>query len=168
MEIEVNVKAPSLQSLIEEDYDGQTTIGDRVVADLVQIAVRGDKWDSVTQRVKAIREEEIRAAVQAELVEAMNAPFKKTNQWGEPTGAETTLREVIANEAREAMKLANNRSPYRSDVPQHAQALWETIRNEAASAVNTVIKKEVAEEAERIRQAMRDQAAALLADKKSK
>jgi hypothetical protein len=168
MEIEVNVKAPSLQSLIEEDYDGTQTIGDKVVSELVGIAVRGDKWDNVTRRVKDIRDEEIRVAVHAEIVEALSAPITKTNAYGEKVGDETTLREVIANEAREAMRIGHRNTPWQSDIPEHARPLWNLIQKEAAAAVTQVIKQEVAEEAARIRQAMRDQAAALLADGKAK
>lgn len=168
MEIEVNVKAASLQSLIEEDYDGAQTIGDKVVSELVGIAVRGDKWDSVTRRVKEIREEEIRKAVTAEIVEALSAPIQRTNSYGEKVGQETTLREVIANEAREVMQISKRSGAWRSDIPQHIQPLWELIKSEAAAAVTKVIKQEVAEEAARIRESMRAQAAALLADGKSK
>lgn len=166
MEINVSIDNVTLQSLLEEDYDGQTTIGDRVVSELVSIAVRGDRWASVTKRVQDLRDEEIRNAVRAEIAEAITKPFKKTNSYGEETGETTTLRESIAKEAREALNMARTRNTY--SQPQHTEGLAKLVQNEAANAVSALLKKEIAEETARIREAMRAKAVELVSGEKSK
>lgn len=165
MEIEVNVNAPSLQSLIEEDYDGQSTIGDRVVSQLVQIAVRDDSWRDFQKRVAEIRTSMIREAVATEIESALSKPFTRTNQWGEPQGEETTLRQVLAEEAKRAMSFART-GGYSSSIPEEFKPLHRVIQVEAANAVSALLKKEIAEETERIRESIRTQAVALVAGEK--
>jgi hypothetical protein len=165
MEIEVNVNAPSLQSLIEEDYDGQETIGDRVVRQLVSTAVKGDNWKSFQKRVEEIRDSMIREAVATEIEAALSKPFTRTNQWGEPQGEETTLRQVLAEEAKRALSFAR-KGGYSYDVPEEFKPLHRVIQVEAANAVSALLKKEIAEETERIRESIRTQAAALVAGEK--
>lgn len=113
MNITVQVDDISLATTVAEivafDEDGNPyPSGERTVADLVadQIMARLLKdsgWRTLAEQVQAIREEEIRAAVRPQIEEALQRPIRKTNIYGEPTGAETTLTEVIVEEARKAL-----------------------------------------------------------------
>jgi hypothetical protein len=75
------------------------TVGHLVAEMIMDRIVKDDRYPSLVKRVTAIRNEEIREAVRPAIEEAVNGPVRQTNSYGEPTGATTTLRELIAAEA---------------------------------------------------------------------
>jgi hypothetical protein len=94
---------------IDEDGDlvatgKERTVADLVAAQIVDRLVSDDRYPRLRDRVTEIRGEEIRAAIRPAIVEAVSRPIKKTNGYGEATGQETTLSEVIVDEARKYMK----------------------------------------------------------------
>ena len=113
MNITVQVDEVTLGTVVAEvmAYDeegGSYAAGERTIADLVaeQIMTRLLKapgWPSLASKVQEIRIEEIRAAIRPQIEEAIARPLRKTNSYGEPAGAETTLREIIVDEARKAV-----------------------------------------------------------------
>lgn len=109
MDITVNVDKIDLAEEIGTHYDedgdrvGGGTLADLVVAQLVKKFARSDVYGDLVQRVRTVRDEEIRAALAPLLAEALAKPIHPTNSWGEKVGGETTLSEVIVAEARKWM-----------------------------------------------------------------
>ncbi|MET9909762.1 hypothetical protein ABZZ74_23655 [Streptomyces sp. NPDC006476] len=115
MNIEIKVDDITLSTVVADvmsyDEDGdlvpagrEKTVADLVAERIVASVVRDDRYPRLKERVTAIRDEEIRAAIRPAIVEAVTRPIKKTNGYGEPTGQVTTLSEVIVDEARKFMK----------------------------------------------------------------
>lgn len=115
MNIEIKVDDITLSTVIAEvvDYDEdgdlvssgkEKTVADLVADRIVEKLVRDDRYPRLKDRVTEIRDEEIRAAIRPAIEQAVTRPIRKTNSWGEPTGQETTLSEVIVDEARKFMK----------------------------------------------------------------
>lgn len=109
MDITVNVDKIDLAEHIGSHYDEDGdrvpagTLADVVARQLVERFAKSDVYGDLVQRVRAIRDEEIRAALAPLLAEALAKPIHPTNSWGEKTGGETTLSEVIVAEARKWM-----------------------------------------------------------------
>lgn len=113
MNINITVDDVTLETLVGEvvgfDEDGDTyTQGSKTVADMVAdcivLKLVGDKrWPGLRDQVMEIRKEEIRAAVRPSIDEALARPIYKTNSYGERTGGQTTLSELIAEEARKQL-----------------------------------------------------------------
>lgn len=115
MNIEIKVDDITLSTVIAEvvDYDDdgdlvssgkEKTVADLVADRIVDRLVRDDRYPRLKDRVTEIRDEEIRAAIRPAIEQAVTRPIRKTNSWGEPSGQETTLSEVIVDEARKFMK----------------------------------------------------------------
>lgn len=106
MDITVNVENIDLSDYIESHRDDEGdrvpagTLGDVIARQLVEKFSRSDLYDGLRERVQKIRDEEIRAQLAPAIAEALANPIRRTNSWGETTGEETTLREVIVAEAR--------------------------------------------------------------------
>lgn len=145
MEITVNVESIDLSDYIDThlDEDGGRvpggTLADLVIRQLVDKAMRAGTWKGVIERVQAVREDEIRAQLAPVIAEAIAKPIKRTNGYGEATGAETTLREVIVDEARKWM---NTKSDDRYGQTGSVTNLQKMIR----VAVEETFQKEIAAE----------------------
>ena len=103
MNIDVTVEDVTLQTIVREatDYSDPLTLADKVADRIVSGLANDDEYGTFTRRVMAIRDEEIRAAVQPLITEALIRPFDKTNTYGEPiAGSATTLSEIIVSEAK--------------------------------------------------------------------
>ncbi|NUL13255.1 hypothetical protein [Streptomyces lunaelactis] len=144
MNITIQVDEVSLSTVVADvlgiDEDGDTyTEGTQTVADLVadriiERLVKDDQWPSLREQVLNIRKEEIRAAVRPTIDEALTKPIYKTNGYGERTGQETTLAELIADEARK--QLAEPADRYRSEK---GTVLQQAVRAEVKKAFETEI-----------------------------
>jgi hypothetical protein len=110
MNININVDDVDLKSVIADKgrYDdeegwiaGEVYLGNEIARLLVD-RILADKTygEQLGQRVRAIRDEEIRAAIAPAIADAVAAPIQQSNAYGEPTGKATTLREIIAADAR--------------------------------------------------------------------
>lgn len=92
-----------------EDEDGDTyKAGEKTVAVLVaeQIAdrlVKDARWPGLRERVTQVRDEEIRSRVAPLIEAALSRPLRVTNSYGEATGKETTLSELISAEAQKQL-----------------------------------------------------------------
>lgn len=115
MNIEIKVDDITLSTVVADvmsyDEDGdlvasgkERTVAELVAAQIVERVVRDDRYPRLKDKVTEIRDEEIRAAIRPAIEQAVNRPIRKTNTWGEATGQETTLSEVIVDEARKYMK----------------------------------------------------------------
>lgn len=107
MEITINVADVDINSLIP-DLDGnggETPLADLVVAELVDRAVKTREYNQrIGERVQAIRDEEIRAQIAPVIAAELAKPLRLTNSYGEPTGKETTLREMCVEAALKVVK----------------------------------------------------------------
>ncbi|MEV5944827.1 hypothetical protein [Streptomyces sp. NPDC051994] len=144
MNIEIKVDDITLSTIVgdvvsfDEDGDpyteGHRTVGDLVAAQIVERLVKDDQWKRLREQVLDIRKEEIRAAVRPSIDEAIARPIYKTNGYGERTGQETTLAELISDEARK--QLAEPVDRYRTEK---GTVLQQAIRAEVKKAFETEI-----------------------------
>jgi hypothetical protein len=151
MEFTVNVEKIDLAEHVASHYDDD---GDRVpsgtLADLVahQLVVQFAKSDSyrgLAERVRTIRDEEIRKLLEPTLTEAFTGPIHATNSYGEKTGAATTLRELIMAEAKKITTLPSD--SYSRDKGTRLQQI---IRAE----VDAAFKAEIAQAVKDAREAV--------------
>lgn len=117
MSINVTVSEITLSTVVDEieasyDYEGDLVAEGRpvTIAHLVagQIVERltgdSERWDRLSRKFAAIRDEMIHEALRPVIEEAVCGPVRKTNTYGEPVGTETTtLRELIAAESRKIL-----------------------------------------------------------------
>lgn len=120
MEIIVNIGSDlgvELSTQVGANWeDGEPiTLGDLVVKGIIdQMSANQEVWRPLRERVDMIRNEEIREALRPSIEKALEAPLRRTTNYGEPTGPETTLREIIVDEVRSELSKskASNDSRY--------------------------------------------------------
>ncbi|MFD7109098.1 hypothetical protein ACFWAF_02775 [Streptomyces microflavus] len=144
MNITVKVDEITLSTVVadtvafDEDGDtystGQQTVAHLVAAQIVERLVKDARYPGLRDQVTEIRKEEIRAAVRPSIDEALARPIYKTNTYGERTGQETTLAELIADEARKQLTEPSDR--YRSEK---GSILQQTVRTEVQKAFQAEI-----------------------------
>ncbi|GAA4891132.1 hypothetical protein ACFPM3_20375 [Streptomyces coeruleoprunus] len=147
MEIKILIDEITLDTVVgdviryDEDgdayCDGKATVADKV-AELIKDAVaKTPEYTSLRERVTSIRTEEIRAAVKPVIQEALKRPIQRTNYYGEATGKETTLSEIIMDEAKKTF--TEVRDSYRNKRP----FINEVVQAEVQKAFGTYIQDEV-------------------------
>lgn len=144
MNITVTVDELTLDTIVaktvayDEDGDayetGEKTVGHLVAEQIVDRLVKDDQWPRLREQVLTIRAEEIRTQVAPAIETALTKPIRKTNGYGEHTGAETTLSELIADEARKQLTEPVDR--YRSEK---GSLLQNAIRAEVKKAFEAEI-----------------------------
>lgn len=93
---------------IEGAYPVDRTFAD-VVTDLASRALVADltrdrdQWSSMRTRVATIRDEEIRAALAPLITQALDGSIQRTNDYGEPVGPATTLRDMIVAQVNDSL-----------------------------------------------------------------
>ncbi|WP_066360300.1 hypothetical protein [Herbidospora mongoliensis] len=152
---EVRITVPPL--------DLGTAVGNRTLADLVVDTCldrlsKTVEWPGLKGRIKEIRNEQIQAAVKAEIITALSEPFQITNSYGQPTGEPTTLRAVIAEMAGKAL----DRQPDR--YSSNTKTLREILTEEVNKAFKAELVQVIEAEKARIVAQMREKAAALIAE----
>jgi hypothetical protein len=147
MEFTINVDKIDLNDAISHHYDEDGdrvpagTLGDVIARQLVERFAKSDVYGDLVKRVQTIRDEEIRAALAPLLAGALAKPIHPTNQWGEKTGAETTLAEIIVAEARKWMNAKVDSYGGRDS----ATNLQKMIRDEVRAGFENEIKAMVTE-----------------------
>ncbi|MFE2346436.1 hypothetical protein [Kitasatospora cineracea] len=141
--------------IVEYDEDGDANVvGHKTVADLVaaQIVDRlvkdRDVWPSLRERVTQIRDEEIRTRIAPSIEAAVNKPIRKTNAYGEPTGSETTLSELIVVEAQKFLT---------KNVDDYNRQRGTVIGQMIAAEVKRVFEQEIAEAVKKVRETVAEQ-----------
>lgn len=111
MNVNVTVADIALDSVIDEKYDYESeqkepvTLGQRIASLAASRIAKSDEGKALRDEITAMRKEEARARVVAEVDAALTAPIQRTNAYGEPNGTGTfTLREEIARLAADAFK----------------------------------------------------------------
>ncbi|WP_267716610.1 hypothetical protein [Streptomyces sp. CoH17] len=144
--VSVNVEGFDMNTILgwTIDYDGEEatqgepiTVADKVVKQIVRNALNAPEYTSLKEKVTRIREEVIREEIRPIVREALQAPIRRTNYYGEATGPETTLSEIIMKEAKDAWTLPKD--SYRSKVP----FLVEIVRDEVQKAFKTLVTDEI-------------------------
>jgi len=157
MEIKIVVDQISLDTAVAEvvrydedgdEYaDGHMTVADKVAELIKADVVKRPEYQALKDRVVEIRNQEIREAVKPLIREALERPIKRTNTWGEPTGKETTLSEIILDEAKKVF--TEPRDSYRSKTPW----ITEVIR----TAVQDAFQKDIQEQVKKAREGIAKQ-----------
>lgn len=155
MNITVNVDEVTLDTVVakvfgyDEDGDtyetGERTIAELVVEKLVAKLVADDRYPRLRDQVAEIRKEEIRKAVRPTIEEALARPIYKTNGYGERTGGETTLFELIAEEARKAIT---------EPIDRYGRDKGTFLSNAVREEVQRAFKEEIANAAQQARDAV--------------
>lgn len=164
MNIEIKVDDITLDTIVgdvvgfDEDGDayqtGQRTVASMVAEQIVTRLVADNRYTSLRDQVMEIRKEEIRAAVRPAIDEALAKPIYKTNAYGERTGSETTLAEIIADEARK--QIAEPVDRYHHDK---GTVLQQTVRAEVQKA----FKAEIADAVKQVREQVAGELSSTLA-----
>lgn len=148
MNITVNVDSIDLGEYIDSHYDSDGdrvpagTLGDAVVRQLVEKFSRSDVYKGLAERVRTLRDEEIRTQLAPVITEALASPIKRTNSYGEKTGEDTTLREVIVAEARTWLNSKKDDNYGRSTNGTHLQVMIRKAVEDAFQAeIADVVKK---------------------------
>lgn len=104
VQVNVSVSDITLDTVIGGHIDTDT-LGDKVAELLVKHVVtsRGDYWTGLEGRIRAVREDEIRAQLAPLIAERLALPFPKVNGYGEPAGGVTSLAEVIMAEVQKVL-----------------------------------------------------------------
>jgi hypothetical protein len=172
MEIKVIVPEITLATVVgdvvsyDEDGDalvevGVETVGDKVAKIISKNVMQAPEYTDLKAKVSQIREEEIRAALKPIIEEALQAPIRKTNSWGDPTGQETTLRDIILDEAKRAWATDRNNS-YSSN--RETTDIRTAIREEVRKHINGEVAKAVKEAQNAALKAVGDLASAPVVD----
>lgn len=146
MEIKVSVENIDLGDYIDSHYDEDGdripggTLADAIARQLVDKFSRSDLYHGFRDRVQAVRDEQIRAQLAPAIAEALANPIRRTNSYGEKVGEDTTLREVIVDEARKWLNTKADDRYGRSSSETNLQkmirdAVQEAFANEIADAV---------------------------------
>ena len=157
MEIKIEVPEVTLNTVVgdvvrvDEDgdgyLDGQMTVADKVAQLIKAEVVKHPEYENLRKRVTEIRNQEIREAVKPLVREALERPIRKTNYYGEPTGQETTLSEIIMDEAKKVF--TEVKDPYRDKRP--------FIQGVVADEVKKAFQKEIQEQVQKAREAIATQ-----------
>lgn len=145
MNITVSVDEVTLDTAVAEvmAYDdetgpypqGERTIGDLVAEQIVSRLIKDTgRWSRYCDQVTRVRDEVIRERVMPLIEEALTRPIQKTNTYGEATGQETTLTEVIIGEAQKIMK-----APIDSYSRDRGTLLTKLVADEVKKALSAEI-----------------------------
>jgi hypothetical protein len=96
-----------------------------------------DHFKTLVERVRAVRDEEIREAVRPLISEALEAPIVPSNTLGERRGEETTMHELIVTEATKQLAKPAGR---RRDFINPPLTILESV---IAEQVNAALSKEL-------------------------
>lgn len=150
MNITVQVDEVSLSTAIadvvalDEDGDpitqGERTIADMVAAQITDRLVKSSYYPTMQEQFRTIREDEIRKAVRPQVEAALAGPLRKTNTYGEPTGQETTLRELIVEEARNAVTRPAGNSYDRDKGTFLTQAVAAEVKKALSAEIASAVK----------------------------
>lgn len=142
----------------DKEYRVPLTLADAIVEAAARLLMLDSDWVSVKTQVRNIRDEEIRAHVAVEIEAALTGTFEATNSYGEKTGKKTTLREQIARQVEEAIRIDNRNSYSRQPTP-----FEKVIREEVDKALHAELAEIVKDEKAKVVAAVRAKAADLIA-----
>lgn len=145
---------------LEESVTQEVTLGDEVAKRITARLTKDEAYPGLRQRFLTIRDEEIRKALEPIVTDAIAGPIQKTNNYGEPSGGTTTLRELIMAEAQR-LATAKVGDGYRGS---NETVLAKFVREQIAAAFTKELAAVVAEEKAKVVAAVRAKAADLIAE----
>ena len=162
MQINVNVEGLEAVDLntpvVNVETDDPVTLAD-VIADRAVRTFTYEDGRELRRRITEIRDEEIRELVKPIVLGAIDSAIQETNRWGEPTGKPTTLRELIAKEAKELLnRPADNYNRNKGTVLE--VAVREAVERSIRAELNVVL----VDEKTKVVAAVQAQAAELIAE----
>jgi hypothetical protein len=143
----------------ERDVTSDVTLGERVAALVAAKLTKDDEYPGLRKRYLDIRTEVIREMVTPIVAEAISGPIQKTNVYGEPTGATTSIRELIIAEASALLTKSADHYGRGSET-----VLQKFVREQIAATFTKELAAVVAKEKEKVVAAVRAKAADLIAD----
>jgi hypothetical protein len=171
MEITVNLDNLDLNTVIGQsvviDSDGDPieeggrTIGDAVIDALVAklyASVRSSESRDLTDRIRNIRDEEIRAQIVPTITEALSKDIQQTNSYGEPVGRSTTLNELIVKQVNTFLVKGTD------DYRKNERLVDKIVREAIETAIKGELAAAIADEKTKVVAAVRAKAAELIAD----
>lgn len=172
MQISVKVGDIDLDTILADFYDpdedraGQQTLGTLVAGKIAKAVTADDRWKTFRSEVADIRTAEVRAAISAQVDEALTAPIQPTDNYGEPRGPVTTMREMVA---AEVTRFLTHPEPTGSgyNAPKRTAlqvAVGEAVRDVLGREFDTEIRAAIKEEKEKVVAAVRAKGAELLAE----
>lgn len=170
--LDTEIRETYQQVNADGDYapTGPFTLLDAIVAEaahqLVTKIIRdSNRYGEMREAVSRIRAEMIRERIAPMLDEVFDKPAQLTNGYGERTGKEVTLRELVIEAARKEMKHTNARSDYdrtafdkalattvpdvltkelSAEIAEAKKTLRTQIREASMSAIAAAITKQIA------------------------
>jgi len=172
--VEIHVQNLDLTSVLhsgsaaydsEGDYIGtrDVTVGDLVVEKLVTQLTRSDQYPSLTQRIREVREEEIRDQIRPTVERVIAEPVQRTNGYGQPTGNPVTLTELILAEAK-AMLTAVDTSYGSRSGDKRETVIQRLVRETVDKAIRAELAEVIAAEKAKVVTVVRARAAELIAE----
>lgn len=165
--INVEISNVTLETLVGEtvEYDeygdpsptGGVLVADLVADRLVKEVIRSEDYPNFKGRVLQLRDEMVRERLAPEIEKALTGPIQTVNQWGEPNGKVTDLRELIMEEAKKLFQ-DPKRDAYSRQKPSWITELIESqvkaafvaevaaLVAEAKKAVSAEVGKTVADQ----------------------
>lgn len=150
----VTVDLAKLGMHYDEDGDpvGRQSFEEAVIeaAAVKMLADSKEARHDLRERVSRIRDEELRAALGAEVQAAMDLPIQRTSHWGETEGGPVTIRELIRLELEKFLSAAPRANGgYRSSddkTPRNldemiAEATKQAMRDQFTPAIREAQKK---------------------------
>lgn len=149
MNIEIKIDQVTLDTVVgeivryDEDGDaevvGSATVADKVAAIIAREAIKSPSWEPLRERVTNLRNEMIREAVKPLIREALERPIRRTNSYGERVGAETTLSEIIMDEAKRVF--TEVKDSYTSRKPFIAEVVSAEVKKAFQADIQEQVKK---------------------------
>lgn len=145
----------------DEYVTSPKTLADVIAEHVREEITKGAEWQEEKRRFREIRDEEVRKALAPVIERALTDPILPTNAYGEPTsGAPTTLRELIAKEAKRQVS-ARADNGYRSSSET---VLGKFVREQIDAAFRNELAEIVKAEKAKVVKAVRDNAGSIIAD----
>jgi hypothetical protein len=152
---------------IEGAFPEQRTFADAVLdltsrALLAEVTKDRDEWSSMRKRVATITDEEIRTALAPLITKSLEGTIQRTNDYGEPVGPATTLRDMIVAQVNDALTKPRKRdgSSFASKDETLVQAV---VREHVERALTNELTEAVAVAKADVVGAVRSRAADVLA-----
>lgn len=142
-----------------ERHDVPMTLADAVVDKLVEKLAEDERYPSLRDLVQRVRESILREKLEPIIEEAINGEIRLTNEYGEPKGKATTLREYIVEEAKKLITRArrNARGGYDS-------LLQEVVDNKVRAALTNELKGVLQDEKQKVKELVQAHSANLMAE----
>jgi hypothetical protein len=175
MQIEVNVsgaegidlntelaRRPVRRYLGDGDWDTQDepyTLADMVAERLVEKLAQDERYPSLQDLVKRVRESVLREKLEPIIEDAINGPLQLTNEYGEARGPAITLREYIVGHVKKIIT-----SSKRDHRGSSTSLLQEVVDNKLRTVMTNELKETFEAEKNKIKALIQAEGAKIMAE----